>query len=77
MSQILEAVFDGQVIRPTETVDLPANTRVRVTVEALPTEPTKPVSFLALARSQNLSGPPDWSARLDDYLYGTSDPTAK
>ena len=27
-------------------------------------------SFLKVARSLNLEGPPDWSSRLDDYLYG-------
>lgn len=27
-------------------------------------------SFLRVARSLNLDGPPDWSSRLDDYLYG-------
>ncbi|HXQ33906.1 MAG TPA: hypothetical protein VN843_07840 [Anaerolineales bacterium] len=26
-------------------------------------------SFLKVARSLNLEGPPDWSSRLDDYLY--------
>lgn len=29
-------------------------------------------TFLATARSLNLTGPPDWSERLDDYLYGAS-----
>ena len=27
-------------------------------------------SFLTLAQSVNLDGPPDWSANLDNYLYG-------
>jgi hypothetical protein len=27
-------------------------------------------SFLQVARSLRLQGPPDWSSRLDDYLYG-------
>lgn len=39
------------------------------------TEPNKPplgtpYSFLHTARNMNLDGPSDWSARLDDYLYG-------
>ena len=29
-----------------------------------------PYSSLHVARNMNLDGPPDWSARLDDYLYG-------
>lgn len=30
----------------------------------------EPYSSLHVALSMNLDGPPDWSARLDDYLYG-------
>jgi len=30
-------------------------------------------SFLRTARSLNLEGPADWSARLEDYLYGRQD----
>ena len=29
-----------------------------------------PYSFFHIARNMNLDGPPDWSARLDEYLYG-------
>ena len=29
-----------------------------------------PYSFFQNALNMNLDGPPDWSARLDDYLYG-------
>ena len=29
-----------------------------------------PYSSFHIALSMNLDGPPDWSARLDDYLYG-------
>ena len=72
MSQIVEAVFDGSVLRPDEALDLEPNTRVRVTVEVLP-PPAHPASFLKTARSLRLSGPPDWSANLDGYLYGDGD----
>ena len=30
----------------------------------------EPYSFFRVALSMNLDGPPDWSTRLDDYLYG-------
>ena len=30
----------------------------------------EPYSFFRVALSMNLDGPPDWSARLHDYLYG-------
>lgn len=29
-------------------------------------------TFLAIGRSLNLTGPPDWSSRLEDYLYGAA-----
>ena len=31
---------------------------------------TKKRSFLQTARALKLDGPPDWSARLEEYLYG-------
>ena len=70
MSQILEATFDGEVFRPTEAVELQPNTRVRLIVTETPPIEDKPTSFLRVARSLRLSGPADWSDRLDDYLYG-------
>ena len=73
MSQIIEAVYDGVVLRPDAALPLPPNTRVRVTVEEITPQPPGGTSFLRTARSLDLTGPPDWSANLDDYLYGTDD----
>ena len=73
MSRIIEAVYDGVVLRPDAALPLPPNTRVRVTVEELPAPAPGPTSFLRTARSLDLAGPPDWSANLDDYLYGKDD----
>ena len=70
MSQTLEATFDGVVFRPTETVKLQPDTRVQLVVTVKPTPEDRPKSFLLTARSLHLQGPPDWSERLDDYLYG-------
>jgi hypothetical protein len=69
MTKTLFATFDGEVLRPDEPLPLAPNTRVRLTIE---TEAAKSParSFLQTARSLNLDGPPDWSARLEDYLYG-------
>jgi hypothetical protein len=64
------ATFDGEVIRPDEPLAIPANTRIRVTVEATEAKDATPGVFFRTARSLNLDGPPDWSSRLDDYLYG-------
>jgi len=69
---ILFATFDGQVLRLDEPIPLPPNTRVRLSVE--PADSGVAVeegrSFLSVARSLDLEGPPDWSDNLEDYLYG-------
>lgn len=71
MSKTLGATFDGNVFRPDEPVELRTNTRVRLTVEPAEVPEREPVSFLGVARSLGLDGPPDWSSRLDEYLYGS------
>ena len=73
MSQTLDATFDGNVFRPDGPIQLEPNTRVRLTIEPAPTSAPESESFLRVARSLNLEGPPDWSTRLDDYLYGGAD----
>ena len=70
MSQTLDAIFDGSVFRPDEPIELEPNTRVRITIEPSRASEKNSESFLRVARSLNLDGPPDWSSRLDDYLYG-------
>lgn len=70
MVKTLEAIFDGQVLHLEEPVDLEPNTRVRITIETVEAEPVHPPSFLQTARSLRLEGPPDWSTKVDDYLYG-------
>jgi hypothetical protein len=69
MTQTIDATFDGQVLRPDTLLALQPNTRVRLTVEVVTSEPTSP-SFLRTARELELSGPPDWSENLDGYLNG-------
>jgi hypothetical protein len=73
MTQTVEALYDGSVLRPEKELKLEPNTRVRITVEVLPATQVNPQSFLRTARDLGLSGPADWSANLDSYLYGDSD----
>ena len=73
MSQIVDAIYDGAVLRPDSALGMEPNTRVRLTVEVLPSAKSAPMSFLDTARSLNLCGPTDWSANLDKYLYGEGD----
>lgn len=73
MTQTVEAIYDGSVLRPQAALALEPNTRVRLTVEILPPAEAAPSSFLRTARSLELSGPPDWSTNLDTFLYGDRD----
>jgi predicted DNA-binding antitoxin AbrB/MazE fold protein len=73
MVQTLEAVYDGTVLRPDEPIRLEANTRVRLTVEAIPAKTGEPHSFLRTAMTMKLDAPPDRSRNLDRYLYGDDD----
>ena len=68
MTTTIEAVFDGEVLRPDRPLKLEPNTRVTLVVTTQDTfEPRE--SFLDTAMSINLEGPPDWSENLDRYLY--------
>jgi predicted DNA-binding antitoxin AbrB/MazE fold protein len=71
MSKTIEAVFDGEVLRPDESLGLEPNTRVLITIEGLDEPASR--SFLRTAKSLNLDGPKDWSIRTDEYLYQMSD----
>jgi hypothetical protein len=69
MTKNIEAVFDGETLRPDEPLELPPNTRVRLTIEILPV-PGEAGAFLCTARNLRLTGPPDWSSNLKTYLSG-------
>ncbi len=69
MVKTIEAVFDGQVLRPDDPLALEPNTRVRITIETVEPNPRKEKSFLDTARSLNVDGPPDWSLNIEAYLY--------
>lgn len=70
MTKTVLATFDGEVFRPHEPPALPPNTEVRLTIEESDLVEGEPYCFLDIVESANLEGPPDWAARLDDYLYG-------
>ena len=55
MTRSIEAVFDGTTLRPDEPLELPPNTRVRLTIESL-APPTPGGWFLRTAHSLALAG---------------------
>jgi predicted DNA-binding antitoxin AbrB/MazE fold protein len=65
----IEAIYDGQVIRPETPLKLKPNTRVRITVTPVKPSRGKKKSFLETARSLRLKGPTDLAENLDEYLY--------
>ena len=70
VSKIIEATYDGKVIRPDLPLKLEPNTRVRITVTPVRTARGKTKSFLETARSLKLNAPADLAENLDEYLYG-------
>jgi hypothetical protein len=71
MSQQLEATFDGTSLQLEEPLNLTIGTRVRIIVESIaPIESIQPKTFLQTAQSLQLQGEPDWSEKIDQYLYG-------
>lgn len=68
----MKAHFDGRVLVPDETVDLPVNEPLRIVVQ--PLKVRRPMlSELAdeLSRMPDDPGtPPDLAAQLDHYLHG-------
>lgn len=66
----IEAVFDGEVLRPKDPLSLKPNTHVHLTIETTDPKVSGGRSFLNTARSLRLEGPRDWASNLDDYLYG-------
>jgi hypothetical protein len=70
MTITLYATFDGEVLRPEEPIPLAPNTRVRLVIDAAPSEAVARYSFLRTAQALDLDGPPGWSSQLKAYLYG-------
>lgn len=68
MTLTIDAIFDGKTFQPTKPVSLKPNTHVKITI--LTEDAKTPLSFLDVALSLSLDGPPDWSLNLDKYLYG-------
>ncbi len=67
MDLTIDAIYDGKVLLPMEPLHIKPDTRVRISVLSRNGEP---LSFLEVARSLRLDGPPDWSEKTDEYLYG-------
>ena len=72
MNKTIEAVFDGETLRPTAPLDLEPNTSYRISIELPSTPPDGTADawdeLEALAGS--VEAPADWAREHDHYLYG-------
>jgi len=68
MSHIIHSVFDGEVLRPEESLRLKANTRYKVTVEdaQVDGDPYPSTALLALAEDLGVT---DLAERHDFYAH--------
>ncbi len=67
MTLTIEAIYDGKVFLPVHPLALKPNTHVQLSIKM---QESEALSFLDVAQSLELDGPPDWSSKLDEYLYG-------
>jgi hypothetical protein len=75
MPRTVPVVFDGEVFRPTEPVDLPPNVRAEVVIpddraEQEPARSPRAIQRI-LDRARAMDLPSDLAAQHDHYLYGT------
>lgn len=65
--------FDGRVITPDEPVEIPVNTPLRISIEAVPGQQAGIVDWtrlLDLASECAVEGPVDLAERHDHYAHG-------
>ncbi|GFO96820.1 hypothetical protein ig2599ANME_1010 [groundwater metagenome] len=69
-TKTLHAIFDGNVLRPEESVDLELNVRYLVTIERKEETGQQSLWDTLNKFSGKVEGPEDWSKEHDHYLYG-------
>lgn len=73
MTKTIQAVFDGEILRPTKPLDLEPNTKYSISIELPPAREDQAGNawdeLEALAGS--IEAPRDWAQEHDHYLYGT------
>jgi hypothetical protein len=70
MIQEINAIFDGKSLQLESPLNLNVGTRVKIIVETILPQEQSPKTFLETAQSLKLQGNPDWSEKIDRYLYG-------
>lgn len=74
MKRTVDVIYDGEVLRPQEPLDLEPNARYRVTIEVEPARSAPAGAPQSLQRILELAqdlGVPDLAEQHDHYLYGS------
>jgi hypothetical protein len=74
MERVIEAIWDGEALRPTRPVDLERDQRYRLVIDEVPSEgeiSTRPGMFDDIAALATPFGISDLAEQHDHYLYGT------
>lgn len=69
-TKTLHAIFDGNVLRPEESIDLEVNVRYLVTIQRKEDTVSQNLWDTLKKFSGKVEGPEDWSKEHDHYLYG-------
>jgi hypothetical protein len=73
MPQEFNAVFDATILLSEVPLNLAAGTRVLIIVTSILSDEVEyPKTFLQAAQSLKLESKPDWSEKIDQYLYGNA-----
>lgn len=70
----IQAVFDGDVLRPQGKLELAPDTLVELELVIPSSAHPEGSSFLDAAEKACLDGPADWSENVDEYLYDGKSP---
>jgi hypothetical protein len=72
MTKKIEALFDGEVLRPEGEIDLKPNVRYMLIVKQVVQQKEGRNVWEVLQELNGvIKGPRDWSVEHDHYLYGT------
>jgi predicted DNA-binding antitoxin AbrB/MazE fold protein len=71
MSITVDVVFDGEVLRPQQPVNLTPNQHYSITIDTSPKQDSGDLWDLLDSVTGSYDGPGDSSAEHDHYIYGT------
>jgi predicted DNA-binding antitoxin AbrB/MazE fold protein len=72
MDKTMTVIYDGQVFRPREPLDLEPNAIYEITIKTTPVASEKGTLWDLLGELiGTVDAPPDWSQEHDHYIHGT------